>query len=81
MPTIAEEAGETSSGVWCHWGQVPLVGRWWLMGRGRGEGRLEITVILQTTGLASTEHPAVGSYSPILGLEWSSELNMTQLEN
>ena len=50
-------------------------------GEGEGEGRLEITVILQTTGLASTEHPAVGSYSPILGLEWSSELNMTQLEN
>ena len=51
-------------------------------GEGEGEGRLEITVILQTTGLASTEqHPPVGSYSPILGLEWSSELNMTQLEN
>ena len=38
VPTIAEEAGETSSGVWCHWGQVPLLGRWWLMGRGRGRG-------------------------------------------
>ena len=28
-------------------------------GEGEGEGRLEITVILQTTGLASTEHPGI----------------------
>ena len=81
MPTIAEEAWETSSGVWCHWPGTTAGGGVGANGEGEGEGRLEITVILQTTGLASTEHPAVSSYSPILGLEWSSELNMTQLEN
>ena len=74
MPTIAEEAWETSSGVWCHWagttaGMVGGVAN----GEGEGEGRLEITVILQTTGPASTEQSA----PTVRYLDWSGVLSST----
>ena len=73
MPTIAEEAWETSSGVWCHWAGTTAGGGVVANGEGEGEGRLEITVILQTTGLASTEHPA----PTVRYWNWSGALSST----